>query len=192
MFQKKSQWDLDPLTHFHSNFGFLEFISLQSPLPSLRSALTLLNVFFVVCTVRQTLCVTWRSWRIRTSPSCTRCTLSAPAPWSWTAPRRWWSVMANALFGKPIFLNFLLFRYKTSSSFVSFTQFFPTCGRMSLPALSLWPGRLLCRPRLVDGRRGGGPSSVAPRSRNPPNGRRRDCPISSSLFLHGPPLSTVG
>ena len=34
------------------------------------------------------------------------------------------------------------------------------------------------RPRLVDGRRGTGPSSVAPRSRNPPTGRRRDSPIS--------------
>ena len=45
---------------------------------------------------------------------------------------------------------------------MSFTQFFPTCGRMPLPALSLWPGCQPCRPRLVDGRRGGGPSSVAP------------------------------
>ena len=52
-----------------------------------------------------------------------------------------------------------------SSYFVSFTQFCPTCGRMPLPALSLRPGRQPCRPRLVDGRRGGGPSSVAPRSR---------------------------
>ena len=41
---------------------------------------------------------------------------------------------------------------------------------------------------IVDGRRGGGPSSVAPRSRNPPTERRRDSPISSSLFSHGPPL----
>ena len=57
---------------------------------------------------------------------------------------------------------------------------------MPLPALSQWPGRQPCRPRLVDGRRGGGPSSVAPRSRNPPTGRRRDSPISSSLFSHGP------
>ena len=40
---------------------------------------------------------------------------------------------------------------------------------MPLPALSLWPGRQPCRPRLVDGRRGGGPSSVAPRSHNPPD-----------------------
>ena len=80
----------------------------------------------------------------------------------------------------------------SSSSFVSFTQLFPTCGRMPLPALSLWPGRQPCRPRLVDGMRGGGPSSVAPRSRNPPTGRRRDSPISSSLFLHGPPLCAVG
>ena len=40
-----------------------------------------------------------------------------------------------------------------SSSFVSFTPFFPTCGRMPLPVLSLWPGRQPCRPRLVDGRR---------------------------------------
>ena len=76
-----------------------------------------------------------------------------------------------------------------SSSVVSFTQFSPTCRRMPLPALSLWPGRQPCRPRLVDGRRGGGPSSVAPRSRNPPTGHRRDSPISSSSFSHGPPLS---
>ena len=34
---------------------------------------------------------------------------------------------------------------------------FPTCGHMPLTALSLWPGRQQCRPRLVDGRRGGGP-----------------------------------
>ena len=47
----------------------------------------------------------------------------------------------------------------------------PTCGRMPLPALSLWPGRQQCRPRPVDSRRGGGPSSVAPRSRNPPTER---------------------
>ena len=53
-----------------------------------------------------------------------------------------------------------------------FTQFFPTCGRM--PALSLWPGRQSYRLRLVGGRKGGGLSSVAPRSRNPPTGRRRD------------------
>ena len=56
---------------------------------------------------------------------------------------------------------------------------------MPLPALSLWPGRQPCRPRLVDDRRGGGPSYVASRSRNPPNGRHRDSPISSSLFSHG-------
>ena len=76
-------------------------------------------------------------------------------------------------------------------SFVSFTQFFPTCGRMPLPALSLWPGRQPCRPRLVDDRKGCGPSSVVPRSRNPPTGPRRDSPISSSLFSHGPPLCAV-
>ena len=64
-----------------------------------------------------------------------------------------------------------------SSSFVSFTQFSPTCGRMPFPAMSLWPGHQPCRPRLVDGRRGGGPSSVAPRSRNPPTGRHRDSPV---------------
>ena len=45
---------------------------------------------------------------------------------------------------------------------------------------------------LVDGRRGGGPSYVAPRSHNPPTERRRDSPISSSLFSHGPPLCAVG
>ena len=39
---------------------------------------------------------------------------------------------------------------------------FPTCGRMPLPALPLWPGHQPCRPRLVGGRRGGGPSSLAP------------------------------
>ena len=49
----------------------------------------------------------------------------------------------------------------TSSSFVSFTRCSPTCGRMPLPALSLWPGRQPYRPRLVGGRSGGGPSSVA-------------------------------
>ena len=54
-----------------------------------------------------------------------------------------------------------------ASSFVSFTQCSPTCGRMPLPSLSLWPGRQPYRPRLVGDRRGGGPSSVAPRSRNP-------------------------
>ena len=56
--------------------------------------------------------------------------------------------------------------------------------------MSLWPGRQPCRPRLVDGRRGGGPSSVVPRSRNPPTGLHRDSPISSSLFSHGPLLCT--
>ena len=73
------------------------------------------------------------------------------------------------------------------SSVLSFTQFFPTCGRMPLPALSLWPGRQPYRSRLLDGRLGCGPSYVAPRSRNPLTGRRRDCPISSSLFSHDPP-----
>ena len=73
----------------------------------------------------------------------------------------------------------------SNSSFLSFTQFYPTCGRIPSPPLSPWPGRQPCRPRLVDGWRGGGPSSVAPRSRNPTTGRRRDSPISSSLFSHG-------
>ena len=95
-----------------------------------------------------------------------------------------------------VFLVFNVIRmftiFPTSSSFVSFTQFSPTFGRMLLPALSLWPGRQPCRPRLVDGRRGGGPSSVAPHSRNPPTGRHRDSPISSSLFSHGPLLCAVG
>ena len=36
-----------------------------------------------------------------------------------------------------------------ASSVVSFTQCSPTCGRMPLPALSLWPGRQPYRPRLV-------------------------------------------
>ena len=79
-----------------------------------------------------------------------------------------------------------------SSSFVSFTQCSPTCGRMPLPSLSLWPGRQPCRPRLVGDMRGGGPSSVAPRSRNPPTGHRRYSPISSLLFSHGQPLCAVG
>ena len=61
---------------------------------------------------------------------------------------------------------------------MSFTQCSPTCGHMPLPALSLCPGRQPYRPRLVGGRRGGGPSSVAPRSRSPPNGHHRDSPIT--------------
>ena len=64
-----------------------------------------------------------------------------------------------------------------SSSVVSFAQISSTCRRMPLPGLSLWPGRQPYRSRIVDGRRGGGQSSVAPRSRNPPTGRRRDSPI---------------
>ena len=77
----------------------------------------------------------------------------------------------------------------SSSSLVSFTQFYPTCGRMHLPALSLWPGCQPYRPRLVGGRRGGGPSYLAPRSRNPPTWRRRDSPISSSLFRAAQPCA---
>ena len=50
-----------------------------------------------------------------------------------------------------------------SSSFVSFAQFSPTCGRMPLPALSLWPGRQPYRPRLLGGRRGDEPSSESGR-----------------------------
>ena len=69
------------------------------------------------------------------------------------------------------------------------SHIFPTCWRMPLPALSLWPGRKPCRPRLVGDTRGGGPSPVAPRCRNPPTGRRRDSPISSSLCSHGPPCA---
>ena len=70
---------------------------------------------------------------------------------------------------------------------MSFTQFSPTCGHMPLPAQSLWPIRQPCRPRQVDDRKGGGPSYVAPRSRNPPpTGRHRDSPISSSLFFARP------
>ena len=75
----------------------------------------------------------------------------------------------------------------SSSSVVSFTQFSHAWGRMPLSALSLWPGRQPYRPRLVEGRRGGGPSSVAPRSGNPPTGRCRYSPISS-LLSHGPPV----
>ena len=95
--------------------------------------------------------------------------------------------------GKAI-VAYVKYKYSrtSSSSFVSFTQCSPTCGRMPLPSLSLWPGRQPCRPRLVGDRRGGGPSSVAPRSRNPPTGHRRDSPISSSLFSHGQPLCAVG
>ena len=46
--------------------------------------------------------------------------------------------------------------HTSSSSFVSFTQCSPTCGRMPLPSLSLCPGRQSYTPRLVGGRRGGG------------------------------------
>ena len=96
------------------------------------------------------------------------------------ASRRWRAIVSNLCW------------YASSCSVVSFTQCSPTCGRMSLPALSLWPGHQPCRLRLVGGRRGGGPSSMAPCSRNPPTGHRRDSPISSSLFSHGPPLCAVG
>ena len=68
---------------------------------------------------------------------------------------------------------------------------FSTCGRMPLPSLSLWPGRQPCRPRLVGDRRGGGPSSVAPRSRNPPTGHRRDSPISSCFRTANPCAQSV-
>ena len=47
-------------------------------------------------------------------------------------------------------------RNSTTCSVVSFTQLSPTCGHMSLPAQSLWPGRQPYRPRLVGGRRGVG------------------------------------
>ena len=89
-------------------------------------------------------------------------------------------------------IGIYLLYFSGSSSFVSFTQCSPTCGCMPLPALSLWSGRQPYRPRLVGGRRRGGPSSVAPHSRIPPTGRRRDSPFSSSLFSHGPPLCAVG
>ena len=81
---------------------------------------------------------------------------------------------------------------KGSSSFVSFTTFSPTCGRITLSALTLWPGRQPYMPCLVGGRRGGGPSSVATHSRNPLTEHRRDSPISSSLFSHGPAQCAVG
>ena len=77
-----------------------------------------------------------------------------------------------------------------SSSVVSFTQFFPTCGRMPLPALSLWPGRRPCRPRLVDDRSGGGPSSVAPRSRNPPLVKIEEQYSSDNTRAHGEGISS--
>ena len=69
-----------------------------------------------------------------------------------------------------------------SSSIVSFIQSSPACGRKSLLALSLWPCHQLYRPRLVGGRGGGGPSYVAPHSRNPPTGRRRDSPSPHHCF----------
>ena len=88
-----------------------------------------------------------------------------------------------------IWMFFLIFflHVQSSSSVVSFTQCSPTCGSHGFARLSLWPGRQPYRPRLVDGRRGGGPSSVAPRSRNPPTMRHRDCPISSTRFSQCPP-----
>ena len=76
-----------------------------------------------------------------------------------------------------------------SSSVVSFAQFSPTCGCMHVPGPSLWSGRQPYRSRIVDGRRGGGQSSVAPRSRNPPTGRRQGSPISSSLFRTAHPCA---
>ena len=76
-----------------------------------------------------------------------------------------------------------------TSSVVSFTQCSPTCGRMPLPTLSLWPGRRPYRPHLVGGRRGGGPSSVAPRSRSPPTGRRRDSPFPHHCFRTAHPCA---
>ena len=45
---------------------------------------------------------------------------------------------------------------------MSFTHFFPTCGRMPSPAMSLWSGRQPYRPLIVDGRRGGVPLYIAP------------------------------
>ena len=38
----------------------------------------------------------------------------------------------------------LILHLSSYSSVVSFTQCSPTCGRMPLPALSLWPGRRCC------------------------------------------------
>ena len=77
----------------------------------------------------------------------------------------------------------------TSSSFGSFTHFCFTCVRMPLAALSLWPGRQPCRPRLVDGRRGGGPSAVSPRNHNPPNGHI--CLLNSSPMCSAHMLSCL-
>ena len=69
---------------------------------------------------------------------------------------------------------------------------YPSHNVLQLAGACLCPlchcGRQPYMPRLVGGRRGGGQSYVAPRSRSPPTGRRRDSLISSSLFSHGPPL----
>ena len=77
---------------------------------------------------------------------------------------------------------------------MSFTQSSPTCGRIPLPALSLRPGRQPYRPRLLYCRRQERRWTIVcgSPSRNPPTGYRRDSPISSSLFSHGPPLCAVG
>ena len=69
-------------------------------------------------------------------------------------------------------------------------NFFPLAGACLCPLCHY--GQFVSRtPRLAGDRRGGGPSYVAPRSPNHPTGRRRDNPISSSLFSHGPPVCAV-
>ena len=77
----------------------------------------------------------------------------------------WLTLVASFLETPQLYARFLSFLV---SSVVSCTQCSPTCRRMPLPSLSLWPGRQPYRPRLVGGRRGGGQSSVAPRSHSPP------------------------
>ena len=56
-------------------------------------------------------------------------------------------------------------------------------------SLSLWPCRQPYRPRLVDGRRRCGPSSVVPRSSNPPTGRRPDSPSPHHCFRTAHPCA---
>ena len=83
-----------------------------------------------------------------------------------------------------IVTNRILTKFLLSCPSFTQIQLSPKYGRMPLPALSLWPSRQPYRPRVAGGRRGGGPSYVAPCSRNPPTGRRRrDSLISSRTKL---------
>ena len=80
-------------------------------------------------------------------------------------------------------------RLDRTSYDVYFTHFSPTCGHMPLPRSVTVARSSAVQASSSRRQERRGPSSVAPRSRNPPTGRRRDSHISSSLFSHGPPLA---